>query len=94
VSPANIGYDDLRLDTVVGVAKLMAAAITPQSGGQLFLTGKHNFMETRRRPASPTTTTPHHTRRNALASGRRGAHTVIAGHLADRKSMTCALSTV
>ena len=43
-----IGYDDLRADTVVQVAKLMAAsAITaPKSGGQLFLAGKHNFMET------------------------------------------------
>jgi uncharacterized ferredoxin-like protein len=43
-----IGYDDLRVDTVVQVAKLMAAsAITaPKSGGQLFLAGKHNFMET------------------------------------------------
>jgi len=43
-----IGYDDLRHDTVVQVAKLMAgAAITaPKSGGQLFLAGKHNFIET------------------------------------------------
>jgi uncharacterized ferredoxin-like protein len=43
-----IGYDDLRVETVVQVAKLMAAsAITaPKSGGQLFLAGKHNFMET------------------------------------------------
>src|SRR4051794_8813109 len=43
-----IGYDDLRHDTVIQVAKLMAgAAITaPKSGGQLFLAGKHNFMET------------------------------------------------
>ena len=43
-----IGYDELRVDTVVQVAKLMAgAAITaPKSGGQLFLAGKHNFMET------------------------------------------------
>jgi uncharacterized ferredoxin-like protein len=43
-----IGYDDLRTETVVQVAKLMAAsAITaPKSGGQLFLAGKHNFMET------------------------------------------------
>jgi uncharacterized ferredoxin-like protein len=43
-----ISYDDLRVETVVQVAKLMAAsAITaPKSGGQLFLAGKHNFMET------------------------------------------------
>jgi uncharacterized ferredoxin-like protein len=43
-----IGYDELRLDTVVQVARLMAAsAITaPKSGGQLFLAGKHNFLET------------------------------------------------
>jgi hypothetical protein len=42
-----IGYDDLRHDTVIQVAKLMAgAAITaPKSGGQLFLAGKHNFIE-------------------------------------------------
>jgi uncharacterized ferredoxin-like protein len=44
----HLGYDDLRADTVGQVAKLMAAsAITaPKSGGQLFLAGKHNFMET------------------------------------------------
>ena len=43
-----IGYDDLRAETVVQVAKLMAgAAITaPKSGGQLFIAGKHNFIET------------------------------------------------
>jgi len=43
-----IGYDDLRLGTVVGVAKLAAsAAITaPKSGGMLFLAGKPNFLET------------------------------------------------
>jgi uncharacterized ferredoxin-like protein len=43
-----IGYDDLRADTVVTVAKLMAAAAitAPKSGGQLFLQGKPNFMET------------------------------------------------
>jgi len=43
-----IGYDDLRADTVLQVAKLMAgAAITaPKSGGQLFIAGKHNFIET------------------------------------------------
>jgi uncharacterized ferredoxin-like protein len=42
-----IGYDDLRADTVVQVAKLMAAAAitAPKSGGQLFLQGKPNFME-------------------------------------------------
>jgi uncharacterized ferredoxin-like protein len=45
---APLDYDALRTDTVVQVAKLMAgAAITaPKSGGQLFLAGKHNFMET------------------------------------------------
>lgn len=44
----NLGYDDLRADTVRQVAKLMAgAAITaPKSGGQLFLAGKPNLMET------------------------------------------------
>jgi len=44
----SIGYDDLRKDTVLQVAKLMAAsAITaPKSGGQLFLAGKHLFIET------------------------------------------------
>jgi uncharacterized ferredoxin-like protein len=44
----HLGYEDLRADTVRQVAKLMAgAAITaPKSGGQLFLAGKHNFMET------------------------------------------------
>jgi len=43
-----LDYDGLRRDTVVQVAKLMAgAAITaPKSGGQLFLAGKPNFMET------------------------------------------------
>ena len=43
-----IGYDDLRADTVRQVAKFMAAsAITaPKSGGQMFLAGKHNFIET------------------------------------------------
>jgi uncharacterized ferredoxin-like protein len=43
-----IGYDDLRLETVINVAKLGAAsAITaPKSGGMLFLAGKHNFIET------------------------------------------------
>jgi uncharacterized ferredoxin-like protein len=44
----NLGYDDLRADTVRQVAKLMAAAAitAPKSGGQLFLAGKPNFMET------------------------------------------------
>ncbi len=43
-----IGFEDLRADTVRQVAKLMAAAAitAPKSGGQLFLAGKHNFMET------------------------------------------------
>ena len=43
-----ITYDDLRVETVVQVAKLMAAsAITaPRSGGQLMLKGKPNFFET------------------------------------------------
>src|SRR3954468_6509251 len=44
----HLRYDDLRGDTVRQVAKLMAAsAITaPKSGGQLFLQGKHLFIET------------------------------------------------
>jgi len=44
----HLDYDSLRADTVRQVAKLMAAsAITaPKSGGQLFLAGKHVFMET------------------------------------------------
>src|SRR3954471_10918428 len=44
----HLSYDDLRADTVRQVAKLMAAsAITaPKSGGQLFLQGKHLFLET------------------------------------------------
>ncbi|MHB8448917.1 MAG: DUF2148 domain-containing protein [Mycobacteriales bacterium] len=43
-----IGYDDLRAETVLQVAKLMAAAAitAPKSGGQLFLAGKRPFMET------------------------------------------------
>src|SRR5262245_43191592 len=43
-----LDYDRLRADTVRQVAKLMAAsAITaPKSGGQLFLAGKHLFIET------------------------------------------------
>ncbi|MDQ3305281.1 MAG: DUF2148 domain-containing protein [Actinomycetota bacterium] len=42
------GYDDLRADTVRQVAKLMAAAAitAPKSGGQLFVQGKHLFIET------------------------------------------------
>src|SRR5262245_47363105 len=41
-------YDSLRADTVRQVAKLMAAAAitAPKSGGQLFLAGKHLFIET------------------------------------------------
>src|SRR5437763_11890302 len=44
----HLGYEDLRADTVRQVAKLMAAAAitAPKSGGQLFLAGKHSFMET------------------------------------------------
>jgi uncharacterized ferredoxin-like protein len=43
-----LGYDDIRTETVLQVAKLMAAAAitAPKSGGQLFLAGKANFMET------------------------------------------------
>src|SRR6266566_2212892 len=43
-----IGYDELRAGTVRQVAQLMAAAAitAPKSGGQLFLAGKPNFMET------------------------------------------------
>jgi uncharacterized ferredoxin-like protein len=43
-----IDYDSLRADTVRQVAKLMAAAAitAPKSGGQLFLAGKHLFIET------------------------------------------------
>jgi uncharacterized ferredoxin-like protein len=43
-----IGYDELRAATVRQVAQLMAAAAitAPKSGGQLFLAGKPNFMET------------------------------------------------
>jgi uncharacterized ferredoxin-like protein len=57
-----IGYEELRAGTMRHVAQLMAAAAitAPKSGGQLFLAGKPNFMETvivddsdaRRRPAS------------------------------------------
>jgi uncharacterized ferredoxin-like protein len=44
----HLDYDTLRADTVRQVAKLMAAsAITaPKSGGQLFMQGKHLFIET------------------------------------------------
>jgi uncharacterized ferredoxin-like protein len=44
----HLGYDDLRDETVRQVAKLMAAAAitAPKSGGQLFLAGKPNFLET------------------------------------------------
>jgi len=43
-----LGYDDIRAGTVRQVAQLMAAAAitAPKSGGQLFLAGKPNFMET------------------------------------------------
>ncbi len=43
-----LGYEDLRAGTVRQVAQLMAAAAitAPKSGGQLFLAGKPNFMET------------------------------------------------
>lgn len=44
----HLDYDGLRADTVRQVAKLMAAAAitAPKSGGQLFLAGKHLFIET------------------------------------------------
>ena len=44
----HLDYDDFRADTVRQVAKLMAAAAitAPKSGGQLFLQGKHLFIET------------------------------------------------
>jgi len=43
-----LGYDDIRAGTVRQVAQLMAAAAitAPKSGGQLFLAGKPNFIET------------------------------------------------
>ncbi len=43
-----IGYEELRAGTIRQVAQLMAAAAitAPKSGGQLFLAGKPNFMET------------------------------------------------
>jgi uncharacterized ferredoxin-like protein len=44
----HLDYEAIRADTVEHVAKLMAAAAitAPKSGGQLFLAGKHTFMET------------------------------------------------
>ncbi|MGH9025259.1 MAG: hypothetical protein ACRDWD_03950, partial [Acidimicrobiia bacterium] len=44
----HLDYEALRADTVRQVAKLMAAAAitAPKSGGQLFLQGKHLFVET------------------------------------------------
>ncbi|HMC52959.1 MAG TPA: DUF2148 domain-containing protein [Acidimicrobiales bacterium] len=44
----HLDYEGLRADTVRQVATLMAAAAitAPKSGGQLFLAGKPNFMET------------------------------------------------
>src|SRR5438045_4492124 len=44
----HLDYDSIRADTVRQVAKLMAAAAVtaPKSGGQLFLAGKHLFIET------------------------------------------------
>ncbi len=44
----HLDYDAIRGETVVQVAKMMAAAAitAPKSGGQMFLQGKHNFMET------------------------------------------------
>lgn len=44
----HLDYETLRVETVVQVAKLMAAAAitAPKSGGQLFLAGKPNFLET------------------------------------------------
>ena len=67
-----LDYDAIRADTVRHVAKLMAAAAitAPKSGGQLFLQGKHLFIERRRRtprrwrPQPPTT--PHRVRPNHL----------------------------
>ena len=45
---SHLDYDAIRADTVRQVAKLMAAAAitAPKSGGQLFLQGKHLFIET------------------------------------------------
>src|SRR5438067_2820859 len=44
----HLDYESIRADTVRQVAKLMAAAAitAPKSGGQLFIAGKHNFIET------------------------------------------------
>src|SRR5437660_11436689 len=44
----HLGYEELRAGTVQQVAKLMAAAAitAPKSGGQLFLAGRHLFIET------------------------------------------------
>ena len=44
----HLDYESLRTDTVRDVARLMAAAAitAPKSGGQLFIAGKHNFIET------------------------------------------------
>jgi uncharacterized ferredoxin-like protein len=44
----HLDYDTIRAETVLQVAKLMAAAAitAPKSGGQLFLAGKPNFIET------------------------------------------------
>src|SRR6476659_4125235 len=44
----HLDYEAIRADTVRHVAKLMAAAAitAPKSGGQMFLAGKHNFIET------------------------------------------------
>ena len=44
----HLDYDAIRADTVRQVAKLMAAAAitAPKSGGQLFIAGKPNFVET------------------------------------------------
>src|SRR5262249_45816074 len=46
--PEHTDYESLRAETVQQVAKLMAAAAitAPKSGGQLFLAGKHLFIET------------------------------------------------
>jgi hypothetical protein len=44
----HLDYEALRGETVVQVAKMMAAAAitAPKSGGQLFPQGKHTLMET------------------------------------------------
>jgi uncharacterized ferredoxin-like protein len=48
VTGDRLDYEAIRGDTVRQVAMLMAAAAitAPKSGGQLFLAGKHNFIET------------------------------------------------